>query len=150
MYILKTCAAKTGLKNYGGDLFRQVRDAGEPIFKSLPAPQPPPKVCPICGDPFGLDVTDDEMRRHTESHFGGPVYPAAPVRHARPSTRVVRAQTRAPDMADYYQGEGGGCFGHGSTVAILATSGDFVPTDVTAVQQGDLIAVAGARPQLYC
>ena len=30
-----------GLKSYGGALFRQVRDAGEPIFKNLPAPQPP-------------------------------------------------------------------------------------------------------------
>merc|ERR1719238_2292865 len=57
-----------GLKSYGGALFRQVRDAGEPIFKSLP---PPRRCCPICGDAFGLDVTDLEMQRHTESHFGG-------------------------------------------------------------------------------
>jgi hypothetical protein len=74
---LQTNFMDQGLKRYGGTLFQQVRDAGAEVFKSLPPPTPPPKVCPICGDLFGLDVTQHEMTRHTESHFGGPPAPAA-------------------------------------------------------------------------
>lgn len=82
------------------------------------------------------------MQRHIDSHFGGSPAPAAPVRR----TRVVRAQTRAPDMSKFYQGEGGGCFGRGSTCMVCSvnsTTTDFVQTDVAAVQQGDFIRVAG-------
>ena len=137
---LQTNFMDPGLKNYGGALFAKVRDAGGLIFAALPAPQPPPKTCPICGDAFGLDCTAAEMQRHTESHFGGPPAPAAPVRR----TRVVRAQTRAPNMANFYEGEGGGCFGRGSTCMVCSVnSTDFVQTDVAAVQQGDFIRVAG-------
>lgn len=142
---LQTNFMDPGLKSYGGALFGQVRDAGGLIFAALPAPQPPPKVCPICGDAFGLDCTDVEMQRHTESHFGGPPAPAAPVRRT-PAARVVRAQTRAPDMADFHQGEGGGCFGRGSTCMVSRVANwraGFIRTDVTAVQAGDLIRVAG-------
>ena len=135
-----------GLKPYGGALFASVRDAGEPIFKSLPPPTPPPKVCPICGDPFGLDCTEVEMARHIESHFGGPPAAAAPVRYSAPATRQVRGRQHAVQMADYYEGEGGGCFGRGSTVLVQARDDNdekFVRTDVAAVQPGDRVAVAG-------
>jgi adenylate kinase len=142
---LQTNFMDPGLKSYGGELFVAVRDVGGLIFAGLPAPQPPPKTCPICGDAFGLDCSDMEMQRHTESHFGGPPAAAAPVRHT-PAARVVRAQTRAPDMADFYQGEGGGCFGRGSTCMVASGNNccaEFVRTDVTAVRRGDLIHVAG-------
>ena len=115
-----------------------------------------PDVRWLLGAPRNPSRAEAEMMRHTESHFGGPAAAAAPVRRV---ARVVRAQTRAPDMADYYQGEGGGCFGRGSSVMVLrhgnnGSSGSnnnnidgdgcgFVKTDVNAVRAGDVLAVCG-------
>lgn len=145
---LQTNLMDEGLKSYGGALFQQVRDAGETIFKNMPPPQKPRPCCPVCGEAFGLDCTELEMQRHTESHFNGPLVPAAPVRRAQSSSRQVRAPAPAPapNMSRYYAAEGGGCFARGST-AMVSRSGErgdaFVRMDVTAIQPGDLVRVAG-------
>merc|ERR1719486_692178 len=55
----------------------------------------------------------------------------------------------SPRMETYYEGSGGGCFGRGSTVLVarpgdaLKSNNGFVRTDVTAVQPGDFVRVAG-------
>jgi adenylate kinase len=105
---LQTNFMDQGLKSYGGALFQQVRDAGGPIFQSIPAPQPQRRV----------------------------------------ASSVASTPAPAPDMSRYYEGEGGGCFGRGSTALVsrfgnLANDDEFVRTDVTAVQPGDFVRVAG-------
>jgi len=114
---LQTNFMDQGLQSYGGVLFQQVRDEGGPIFQNLPPPQP-------------------SLRRPSMASVS-----------SASGSRPAPAPT--PRMADYYEGSGGGCFGSGSTV-LVARPGDalknndgFVRTDVTAVQPGDFVRVAG-------
>jgi hypothetical protein len=68
------------------------------------------------------------------------------VRRAQAPARVVRGATRAANMADYYEGEGGGCFGPSSTVLVLLPStGAWQRTAVSAVSKGDIVATRSLR-----
>merc|ERR1719313_2596885 len=140
---LQTNFMDGGLQSYGGALFRQVRDAGGPIFQSLPAPQPTRRVAAAHGGSRPAVQVHVNMASYYEGEGGGPPAPAAPVRRATPSTPAPAprpAPRPSPRMETYYEGSGGGCIGRGSTV-LVARPGDalknndgFVRTDVTAVQ----------------
>merc|ERR1712224_244372 len=102
----------TGLQFYGGEQFKQLRDEGDKIFLSLPAPKPSSSPSP-----------------------------STSCRASSGATRATAARTAAaPQMSTYYAGAGGGCFGRGSSV-LVATDNGFVQKDVFEVKAGDQIAV---------
>jgi adenylate kinase family enzyme/Mg-chelatase subunit ChlD len=87
-----------GLQAYGGTLFKEVRDRGGEIFKSLPAPTPAQDETGIPCDQCGAIVSFSSYA----SHVCGRRAPAA-----RPS--AVRAPSpQGPAMDTYYAGSGGG------------------------------------------
>jgi hypothetical protein len=105
-----------GLQYYGGKQFKALRDEGDKIFLSMPAPKP------SC----------------SPSSSAGP----AAYRAGGGATRAAATvRAPAPKMSTYYAGAGGGCFGRGSSV-LVATGNGFVRKDVFEVQPGDQIGVS--------
>ena len=107
-----------GLQHYGGAAFKEMRQRGDGIFLSLPAPVPAPRG------------------------YNG----IAAARTPRGGAASARATAPAPavDMRTYYAGAGGGCFGGDSTVLVARSAGDgFEPCRIRHVRAGDRVMISG-------
>ena len=110
-----------GLQHYGGAAFKEMRQRGDGIFLSLPAPVPQSPR-----DQYGYST------RRGRSTTGG----------AQRATAAAPAP--AVDMRTYYAGAGGGCFGGDSTVLVARSAGDgFEPCRIRHVRAGDRVMISG-------
>jgi len=111
-----------GLQVYGGTLFRTVRDQGDAVFLSLPAPKPQSMVRRMA--PARPQVTPGTAG---PPQFGGGA--------ASTATAAYVNRTPQPDMRTYYAGSGGGCFGGSSTVMVAALVVDGDASENAAVKE---------------
>jgi len=112
-----------GLQVYGGSLFKALRDRGDTIFLSLPAPKP-----------------SVAQRRSSAPVVSGGY--AGSTTAAAPRARV---RTPSPDMRTYYAGSGGGCFGPSSSVLVVTPVAGKMQTRQTCVadvRAGDKVRIA--------
>lgn len=104
-----------GLQVYGGTLFRTVRDQGDAVFLSLPAPTPAS---------IGRRVSARPVNQITPGTGGPPQWGGATSGGASAASGPAYvSRAPAPDMRTYYAGSGGGCFSGSSTVSVLCTAG---------------------------
>jgi len=125
-----------GVQAYGGALFRALRSQGDAAFLALPPPVHAP-------------TRPDRNRSFSSSSSS--------------SSAAVPAPAAGPDMASYYAGAGGGCFGPDSTVRRLlaaAARSESEPASegaerseevrIADVRVGDKLQVSGGWSEVRC
>lgn len=123
-----------GLQIYGGTHFRQIRDKGDAVFLSLPAPQPATAARRMAARATIVATAGT----------GGPPQWGASGGATRAAPTYVPPVSSGPDMRTYYAGSGGGCFSGASTVAVVdpAASTTATITPLAEVKAGMLVQVA--------
>lgn len=131
-YAIQQCTNKLdfGIQVYGGSLFGLLRQHGDAIFLSLPAPAAPRPTCPLCGRQFSKEA----IQTHTNICMGGSVRRTS---GNRPSTNTSNTSSScsssssssstytppapAPRVSmQTYTTQYGGCFGPESIVNVVS------------------------------
>lgn len=145
-----------GLQHYGGALFNQIRETGISIFKSIPAPKPPPA-------PTTLDeaLAEIGLTRATAPHdvlqgireHLAVLHPPAPAPAPAPPQHTPAAPGNSGYEVEEDNGYGryadqcsGGCFGSAATVVACRANCRAETVKVTEVKRGDLLMAAGGQP----
>jgi len=100
---LQTCTnfMDPGVQVYGGNLFRAVREEGDSIFVTIPAPRPAKDETGIPCERCHREIAFADYAEHVDTC-------GTTAGHRPAATAPARQRTPSPDMNDYYAGSGGG------------------------------------------